>query len=89
MNYPSESDQVKQRLKTKYKPANLNEVIKEAQHLSKSERKLLHRLLKRFETLFNGTVGKWHGVKADIKLKEGVTPYHDECTLCQRHTRKC
>ena len=76
MNYPSKSDQVKQILETKYKPADLDKVIKEAQHFSKSEHKILHRLLKRFKTLFDGTVGKWHGVKADIKLKEGGTPYH-------------
>ena len=75
MNYPSKSDHVKQILETKYKSANLDKVIKEAQHLSKSELKLLYRLLKRFEILFDGTVGKWHGAKADIKLKEGVTPY--------------
>ena len=35
-NYPSKSDQVKQIFKTNYKPANLDKVIEEAQHLSKS-----------------------------------------------------
>ena len=74
--YPSESDRIKKILEAKYQPADLKEVIREASYLSREEQQQLYELLKRFETLFDGTVGKWEGVRADITLKPGVKPYH-------------
>ena len=45
-------------------------------HLSFKEKKQLLKLLRKYEQLFDGTLGKWKGTPYDIKCKEGVEPYH-------------
>jgi hypothetical protein len=45
-------------------------------NLNDEQREDLHRLLKRYESLFDGTLGQWKGEDYDIELKEGATPYH-------------
>lgn len=74
--YPSKSERIKKILEAKYQPANLKEVIQEASHLNMEEQQKVYKLLRQFELLFDGTVGKWEGVRADITLKPGVKPYH-------------
>ena len=44
--------------------------------MSQEERDKLKELLKEFEDLFDGTLGKWNGPDYDIELKEGARPYH-------------
>ena len=33
-------------------------------------------MLKKYESLFDGNLGTWHGNPYDIKLKPDVEPYH-------------
>ena len=33
-------------------------------------------LVSKYETLFDGTLGKWNGVEVDLELKEDAKPYH-------------
>ena len=40
------------------------------------EKTKLHRLLRKHENLFDGTLGKWVGKPYEIELKEGATPHH-------------
>ena len=62
-------------LDAKYKKANLEEIVEGNKHLSKNERKLLLQLLKKFESLFDGTLGEWKTEPVEFELKEGVTPH--------------
>ena len=69
-------DCVKEILDTKYKPADLDKVVKESMHLSKNEQEKLHKLLVKYEDLFDGLLGSWSGESYDIELKENITPFH-------------
>ena len=67
---------IKQILDAKYEKANLEEIAKDCFHLTQIEQQLLLKLLKKYEPLFDGTLGTWKGSAYDIELKEGVKPYH-------------
>ena len=77
-------------LDTKCVLADLNAVIQACRHLSDDEKNQLHALLKKYEHLFDGTLGTWNNKPYNIELKEGAKPYHrwpfpvpkvHECTL--------
>ena len=59
-----------------YKKADLKEVVEGCKHLNKEEKRSLYKLLKRYEFLFDGTLGTWHSKPVSIELKEGATPYY-------------
>jgi predicted aspartyl protease len=63
-------------LDAKYKPANLQEISENADHLTNSEQKSLLKLLKKYEDLFDGTLGTFTGKPYDIKLKDNAEPHH-------------
>mgnify|MGYP006200624585 CR=1 FL=1 len=63
-------------LDAKYQPANLEEVVQKSTHLSESQQEGLLKLLKKYSSLFDGTLGKWKGEPYHIELKEGSTAYH-------------
>ena len=52
------------------------EITKNCTHLSTKEQKSLYFLLRKFEKMFDGQLGKWTGKPYDIELKPGVSPYH-------------
>jgi len=70
------ADRVKTILDAKYEKANLDQVAAAQTHLSAEEREKLKILLGKYETLFNGTLGKWQGKPFDIELLPGAKPYH-------------
>ncbi len=63
-------------LDAKYKKADLNQIASSADHLTNSEQSSLLALLKKYEGLFDGTLGTFTGTPYDIKLKENVEPHH-------------
>ena len=63
-------------LDAKYKKANLDEIAANADHLTNSEQESLLKLLKKYEDLFDGTLGTFTGTPYDIKLKDNVEPHH-------------
>jgi transposase InsO family protein len=63
-------------LDAKYKKANLKEISQSADHLTNSEQKSLLQLLRKYEDLFDGTLGTFTGKPYDIKLKDNVEPHH-------------
>ena len=63
-------------LDAKYEKANLIEVVRKCTHLSENERVPLLTLLRRYEPMFDGTLGQWRGEDFKIELKEGVKPYY-------------
>ncbi len=44
---------------------------------AKYQQKKLLQLLKKYELLFDGTLGDWKTKPVLFKLREGVSPYHD------------
>ena len=67
---------VKRILDAKYEKADLNATVSNCKHLEANEKSTLITLLRKYETLFDGTLGKWTGDPYHIELKPNVTPYH-------------
>jgi hypothetical protein len=70
------ADRIKRILDAKYEPANLDEVTNNCTHLTDEERLKLNTLLKKYEHLFDGSLGSWTGEVYDVELKSDATPYH-------------
>ena len=69
-------DRMKHILDAKYAKADLDEYVQECDYLSAEEKKQLLALLKQYESLFDGTLGRWKNEKYDIELRPNVEPYH-------------
>ena len=52
------------------------EVSKAETHLDVEEQQCLYYLLKQYEYLFDGTLGKWKGKPVDFELRPNMKPYH-------------
>jgi hypothetical protein len=64
-------------LDAKYSKADLQSVVRDnCKHLSANQQKKLLQLFKKYESLFNGTLGDWKTKPVSFQLKEGVSPYH-------------
>ena len=72
----AETKRIEKILDAKYEPANLKQVTKEIPNLSKEDRDEIYRLLKKYEILFDGSLGRYNGPTHKIHLKDNVTPYH-------------
>jgi len=70
------TDRMHKILDAKYEPADLEEVVESCKHLDDEERDALLSLLKKYESLFDGTLGHWKGEDYDIELKPDAKPYH-------------
>ena len=60
----------------KYKKDDLEKVIQKCDTLKTDEQNRLHKLLKKYETLFDGTLGTWKTKPYEVELKDGAKPYH-------------
>jgi hypothetical protein len=70
---------VMQILDTKYQRADLQSIVRDScRHLSTDQKKKLLQLLKKYESLFDGTLGDWKTKLVSFQLKEGVSPYHGQ-----------
>ena len=67
---------IKQILDAKYEPANLDEIMAKCTHLTQEQQEELNSLLKKYESLFNGSLGIWKGEDYDIELRSDAIPYH-------------
>ncbi len=66
-------------LDAKYSKADLESVVRDnCKHLGADHQKKLLQLLRRYESLFNGTLGDWKTKPVSLQLKEGVPPYHGQ-----------
>jgi hypothetical protein len=64
-------------LDAKYSKADLQSVVRDnCKHLSANQQKKLLQLCKKYESLFDGTLGDWKTKPVSFQLKEGVSPYH-------------
>jgi hypothetical protein len=66
-------------LDAKYRKADLQSVVRDnCKHLSANQKKKLLQLLKKYESLFDGTLGDWKTKPVSFQLKEGASPYHSQ-----------
>jgi hypothetical protein len=66
-------------LDTKYKKADLQSIVRDnCKYLGTDQQKKLLQLLKKYELLFDGTLGDWKSKPVSFQLREGVSPYHDQ-----------
>jgi hypothetical protein len=64
-------------LDAKYNKADLWLVVRDnCKHLKVDQQKKLLQLLKKYELLFDGTLGDWKIKPVSFQLKEGASPYH-------------
>ena len=59
-----------------YDVADLRQVAEDQTHLTPDEQKELESLLREYEDLFDGTLGRWTQPDYRIELKPDVKPYH-------------
>ena len=50
-------------------------MVEKATHLTKQQKAKLLALLKKYEVIFDGTLGKWDTEPVDFEMKEGATPH--------------
>ena len=67
---------IKQILDAKYEKADVNKVAKECTHLTHEQQQKLASILRKHESLFDGTLGEFKGSKYNIELKKDAEPYH-------------
>ena len=58
--------------------ADLKTITESSTHIDPQERNELYTLLKKYESLFGGNIGTWHGKLYDIKLKPDAETYHEK-----------
>jgi hypothetical protein len=66
-------------LDAKYQKADLQSIVRDnCKHLSTNQQNKLLQLLKKYELLFEGTLGDWKTKPVSFQLNEGLSPYHGQ-----------
>ena len=85
----SETKRMKKILDANYEKADLNKIVDNLKYLDKNKQTKLLNLLKKYEPMFDGALGKYTGSTYKIELKEDVKPYHAKpFPLYQRYTNQ-
>ena len=74
--FNAETKGMKRILDAKYFKADIKTIAESSTHLDPQVRNELYRLIKKYESLFDGNLATWHGKPYDIKLKPDAEPYH-------------
>ena len=75
-NVQQATTRIKKILDAKYEKANLKEIVKSLNYLTKSEQKSMLQLLRKYESMFDGTLGDYTGSEYKIELQDNIKPYH-------------
>ena len=67
---------MKRILIAKYSKADIKTIAESSTHIDPQEINELYTLLQKYESLFDGIIGTWHGKTYDIKLEPDTEPYH-------------
>ena len=67
--FNSETKILKRILDAKYSKSDIKTIAESSTRLDPKERNELYTLLKKYESLFDGNLGTWHGKTYDTKLK--------------------
>ena len=70
------SDRMSKILDAKHSKADSKQLVKDIKSLNDHEQSQLLNVLKRHESSFDGTLGKWVGEPYKIALEENQKPYH-------------
>ena len=71
-----ETERVTRILDAKYDAADLPTIVEEnCSHLTARQKGALLKLLQSYESMFQGTLGKWDGEEVHFELKEGARPW--------------
>jgi len=83
VHYVADSDpaedaahRVKRILDAKHEKADIDKICLEQAELDQEQRNQLAVLLRKYEALFDGQLGRWHGQEVKLELKEGAKPCH-------------
>ena len=82
----SETKRMKRIVDAKYSKDDIKTIAESSTQLDPQERNELYTLLNKYESLFDGNLGTWHGKPYDIKLKPDVEPYNGKPFPCSTHT---
>ncbi len=64
-------------LDAEYQKADLQSIVRDnCKHLSADQQKKLLQPIKKYELLFDGTLGDWKTKPVSFQLREGVSLYH-------------
>ena len=63
-------------LESKYEKVDIDDVIRQQDHLDQEDKQSLRRVLEKHTHLFSGTVGRYPHKKMDLELVEGAQPVH-------------
>jgi hypothetical protein len=73
----TDAERIQSIIEAKYCQADLKKIVEECNHLTTAEQRQLLKLLQKFESLFDGTLGTWQTDPVDLELKDpNVKPYH-------------
>ena len=73
----TDAERIQNIIDKKYSKADLEKVSTECSTLNPSEQKQLLKLLQKYETLFDGTLGTWKTDPVELELKDpNEKPYH-------------
>ena len=72
----SERDRLVKILDADYQAANLPEVVEQSENLNGSQKASLLKLLKKYEKLFDGTLGDWKIDPVKLELNPDAKPVH-------------
>ena len=68
------TDRIMRILDSNYHKADLNQVVAKASLLNTEQKQKLLALLKKYESIFDGTLGRWNTEPIEIELREGAKP---------------
>ena len=72
----NETKRIKKILDATYSKANLSQLVHDLNYLNKSKQEKLLSFLRKYEDMFDGTLGNYNGSDYKIELNDGVRPYH-------------
>ena len=73
----TDAERIQNIVESKYCPADLNKIATECHLLNADQQETLHKLLRKFAHLFDGTLGNWKTDPVDLELKDkNEKPYH-------------
>ena len=70
------TERIKKILDAKYEAADISKIVTNCTHLSQEEQSGLHKVLTKYSSLFDGSLGTWKDEEYNIELKPDATPYH-------------
>jgi hypothetical protein len=72
------TERAMQILDANYKKADLQSVVHNCKHLKVDQQKQLLQILRKYESLFDSTLGDWKTKPVSFQLKEGVRLYRGQ-----------